>query len=388
MPTCRVARGRVLKVCHRRQFGETHLSEGMKVLAMLVSVCLVSCSTSIGPYMVPRDRVEYVDAIGYSWEQQTLLNLVKIRYGHAPIFLSINQVVTGYQIQNTIGGGFAASNFSGAPGMLALGGTATAQGQYTDRPTVIYAPLTGVDFLQKLMTPIPPDTVLFLLQSGYDAEIVMPLVLDSINGVNNGTSIVIGLSRLPDPEFARLVHLIRDLQLTRAVQVQIDRPKKGNETSLMTFPPGRDLQARAESQTVRSILGLSPNLQRFNVYYGGWSGKDNEIAMMTRSMFQVMLELAAGVQVPQADSAGGEVAPELSDEQAAGTRSIPTVNILSGNQSPSNASVAIQYNHSWFWIPNGDFRSKAVFESVMLLFSISDVGTKGSAPIVTIPANG
>jgi hypothetical protein len=356
-----------------------------KVLSVLLSFCFAACS-SIGPTMVPRDRVDYVDAIGTSWEQQTLLNIVKLRYGHAPVFLAITQVVTGYQFQSTVGAGLAASSFTAVSNTFGLTGTATAQGQYTDRPTVIYSPLTGVDFLQKLMTPIPPSTILFILQAGYNADLIMPIALNSINGISNAAKR--GMGHPADPRFDRLVRLIRDLQLAEAVQVRIERPKEGSETSLMTFPPTKNPQAMAESRAVRNLLGLSPTLEKFKVYYGGYSGSDDEIAMMTRSMLQVMLELAAGVQVPQADVAQDRAAPGQVKGQASETQSLPAVNILCGNKAPPNASVAVQYDRQWFWIADTDFRSKAVFGAVMLLFSISDVGEKGSGPIVTVPANG
>jgi hypothetical protein len=335
--------------------------------------------------MVPRDRVDYVAAIGTSWEQQTLLNIVKLRYGHAPVFLAITQVVTGYQFQSTVGAALTASSFT-AVHTFGVTGAATAQGQYTDRPTVIYPPLTGVDFLQKLMTPIPPSAILFVLQAGYNADVIMPIALDAINGITNATRRSMG--RSADPRFDRLVQLIRELQLAEAVQVRIERPKEGNETSLLTFPPSKNLQAMAESRAVRSILGLSPTLEKFKVYYGGYSGKDDEIAIMTRSMLQIMFELAAGVQVPEADVLRGRAAPGQVEGWARATRSLPSVNILCGNEAPSNASVAVQYNRQWFWIPDTDFRSKAVFGTVMLLFSISDIGMKGGGPIVTVPANG
>ena len=79
----------------------------------------------------------------------------------------------------------ARPNFTSVLDVFGVTGVATAQGQYTDRPTVIYTPLTGGDFLQKLMTPIPSSAVLFVLQAGYPADVIMPIALDSINGIHN-----------------------------------------------------------------------------------------------------------------------------------------------------------------------------------------------------------
>jgi len=353
---------------------------GLVLLLFFITAC-----TSIGPATVPRDRVDYVNAIGTSWERETLLNIVKLRYGHAPVFLSITQVVTGYQFQGTASAGVTASNFTAVSNTFGLTGAASAQGQYTDRPTIIYTPLTGVDFLQKLMTPISPSAVLFVLQAGYPANIIMPLALDSINGISNESRREMG--HAADPRFIRLVQMIRDLELADAVQVRIEHPKNTSETSLITFPSSRDPQAKAESAEVRSLLGLRPGLQKFAVYYGGYSGKDDEISMMTRSMLQVMLELAAVIQVPQLEESESKVTPGLVEGQANQTR-MPLLNILTGTNLPADPSIAVQYNGRWFWIADTDIRSKSVFAAVMLLFSISDIGIKGMGPIVTIPANG
>ena len=111
--------------------------------------------------------------------------------------------------------------------MTATGG-ATAASTCTDRPTVVYQPLTGVDFLKRLMTTVPPSSVLFMLQSGYSAERIMPIMLDSINGINNESN---RLKRPADPKFTRLVELVREGQLGGAIQIRIERPKDGGESS-------------------------------------------------------------------------------------------------------------------------------------------------------------
>src|SRR5262249_4689800 len=157
-----------------------------------------------------------------------------------------------------------------------------------------------------------------------------------------------------DPRFNRVAQLIRDLQLGEALQVRIERPKDSNETDLITFASTKNPQAESERQALRSLLGLNPRLPRFRVYYGGYSGRDDEIAMMTRSMLEVMLELAHGVRVPESDVTEGRAAPGLAEGQVGGAADTSVVNILSSNRAPSDASIAVQYNGHWFWIADTD----------------------------------
>jgi hypothetical protein len=304
-----------------------------------------------------------------------------------PIFLEIAQVIAGYQLESSVTGGFnAANNTAGLVGPFATGGSVLAQGKYTDRPTLIYAPLTGNDFLKSLMTPIPPGAVLFVLQSGYAADLVMPIALDSINGINNESNR--GMKqRLGDPQFFRLVQLLREQQLAGAVQVRIQRPKDDAETLLIVFGPSKDPEIAANSDEIRSILGLKPDLQELKVYYGGYSGKDDEIDMLTRSMLQIMLELAAIVHAPASDVAEGRAAPGAVSDQSPEAQRPTALEIVSGEAPPSDAYVAVPYKGRWFWIADTDIRSKYTFAFVMLLFSISETGVRGSAPVVTVPAN-
>ena len=110
--------------------------------------------------------------------------------------------------------------------------------------------------------------------------------------------------------------------------------------------------------------------------------------MTTRSMLQLMSELAAGVQVPRSDVDAGRAAPGSVEGQSVGNPLSTGVSIHSGNKAPPGATITVQYDGRWFWIDDKDFQSKRVFATVMLLFSISDIGIKGNEPTVTVPANG
>ena len=354
-----------------------------RLVAVVLNLLLAACS-SIGPASVPHDRIDYGSSIGNSWKEQTLLNIVKLRYADMPIFLEVAQVIAGYQLQSALSGSFTLGNFTASliDRLTATGG-ATAASTYTDRPTVVYQPLTGVDFLKRLMTPIPPSSVLFMLQSGYAADRIMPIMLDSINGINNESS---RLRRPADQKFTRLVRLIREGQLAGAIQIRIERPKDGTESSVLIFGPSKDPQLAAKGTEIKSILGIKQDLRELQINYGGYSGRNDEIDMLTRSMLQIMLEFAAVVQVPEVDVAQGKATPGLVEASDAALNG-PPLRVLVTDTAPQDAYVATQYNRRWYWIADTDIQSKYTFAIIMLLFSIADTGVRGSAPVVTIPAN-
>ena len=138
---------------------------------------------------------------------------------------------------------------------------------------------------------------------------------------------------------------------------------------------------------MKSLLGIKPDLRELRVNYGGYSGRDDEIDMMTRSMLQIMLEFAAVVQVPEADVVQGKATPGVVDTQMTGALNGPPLRILVTDTQPQDSYVAVQYGRRWFWIAETDIQSKNTFAIIMLLFSIADTGVRGAAPVVTIPAN-
>jgi hypothetical protein len=379
MTQCRV------RHLERQQLKQRILGAGF--VLVLCASWLSGCA-SIGPKAVPRDRIDYAGAIGDSWKQQTLLNIVKLRYSDFPVFLDINQVIAGYEFNSSATAGFNASSSSydnPAPSFLTLGGSILLQGGYKDQPTVLYTPSTGSDFITRLMTPIAPSAVLFLLQAGYAADGVMNLTIDSINGINNESRRRVGAARPADPRFVRLGKLINEMQVAGALEVRILRPKDEAETSMIIFRPGTTSpELEAKRREIADILGLDPAPEEIKVYYGGYSGRRDEIAMLTRSMLQIMLELGFFADVPAGDIAEGRATPS-GDMGAPDGDGSNILRIASADAPPKEAFVAVPYHGHWFWIADTDIRSKTIFGAVMLLFSISDVGAKSGAPVVTVP---
>ncbi len=126
----------------------------ISLLALILMVA-PGC-THLGPKTVAVDRFDYSSAIAESWKQQTLLNVVKLRYMDLPVFVDVASLVSGYSIQTGVNLNGTVSSERAVQGNLAsIGGQAV----YTDRPTITYVPLTGEKFLRGLITPLDPKNV-------------------------------------------------------------------------------------------------------------------------------------------------------------------------------------------------------------------------------------
>jgi uncharacterized membrane protein len=132
-------------------------SRFIKIFVMWALILFAGCS-GIGPGTVTRDRFDYINAITESWKKQMLLNMVKLRYLDAPVFLEVASVISQYAVEGQINLSAGWSN-----GINGDGQTIGGSGRYTDRPTITYAPLTGAKFTRSLMTPIPINGIMSMI---------------------------------------------------------------------------------------------------------------------------------------------------------------------------------------------------------------------------------
>ncbi|MHC4231210.1 MAG: hypothetical protein ACYTBW_02300 [Planctomycetota bacterium] len=350
------------------------------VLVSLALVFLSGCH-SLGPDTVSRDRFEYTDAISESWKRQMLLNMIKIRYGDAPVFLDVTSVINQYSTESEVSGSLAWNAFLPTDSQ-----NVGAKHKYADRPTISYQPLQGDKFTRGLMTPIPPHSILALMEAGWRADYLFRLCVQSINGTYNRVGHQLTVKDA-DPDFYRLIHGMREIQKSAAVGMRLEKAKEGQPTNVMFFRDADiDPEIAQEQKTVRHILGLDMERQDFTVLYGALARDDTEIAILTRSMLQILSELASYIDIPeihvQEKRAPGNFAV-AADTKAGVT---PLLRIYSSLKRPEDVFVSIQYRGYWYSIDDKDYWSKRMFTFMMYLFTLAETGTPSQAPVLTIPA--
>ncbi len=357
-------------------------SMGRVLLSTALMVFFISGCATVGPTTIPRDRFDYNSAISDSWKEQTLLNIVKIRYADMPLFVEVASVVSGYTVEGSVNLNGTQSSDDAVQGDFFSFGTT---GKYTDRPTITYAPITGQQFNKSFMTPIPPKAIMFLLQSGWSAELILPITVDSLNGLRarraGGPD-----QRAGDPKFYRAIELLRKVQKSGAVGMQILKGDDQKETTVLFFHRqhlSADLEATLRE--LDELLGLDPDSQEFSITYGILPKSDKEIALLTRSILQIMIALATEVEVPPEHVAEGRTIPALERGDETTPERGRLIDIQYSPDKPENAFTAVKYRDHWFWIDDRDFQSKRTFAFLMILFSLTETGGREGLPLVTIP---
>ena len=350
-------------------------------LAATVTFAVAAC-TSIGPRTLARDRFDYSSTVADSWKQQTLLNIVKLRYLDLPVFLDVGQIVSGYTLEST--GTLGASTASGGT-LTGDAGSVGGSVRYTDRPTITYTPLTGDKFLRGMMTPIQPASVFFLLQSGYAADFVMAMGVESLSGLRNPTSMRVGGLASGTKDFVRAIELLRDIQLQGALLFRVESKPGEEEHSVVFFRDDNvPAEVTAKIAELRDLLRLQPQGRAFKLLYSPLPSGPGEFAIQTRSMLQILGALAATVEVPSEDIEQGRAIASPLAASRSDAAEMPFF-VRSGTSAPDNAYAAVRYRDQWFWIEDTDLRSKRAFGFVMFLFTLSNAGGAEQLPLLTIP---
>jgi len=371
---------------------------GLALATFAFTFLLTGClHPRIGPQSVPRDRVDYSSSLSDSWKQETLLNIVKVRYLDPPVFVDVGSVVASYSLAQTASVGVNVVPNGGSNGNL--GGSVGL----SSSPTITYTPLTGNDYFKGLITPLSPEVLFGAMQNGLPADSVLFTSFESINGLRNQRASLGGITPA-DPGFHRVRQLMREIQVSGAVRLYVKRVAKKNkdkdkdkdddkdkdedtqETRVITFrtkeiPP----EILADINELRQLLHLNPTATDLELTNAPLPSSDTEIAVQTRSIIELIKNMAVQVEVPPEDVSQQKAVPGFeTGHPVPGV--IPIIRIRSSKQKPDDAFIAVHYRNLWFRIDDNDLSSKAVFAQLMELFTMIDTSNKQNLPVVTIPA--
>lgn len=342
-------------------------------IAVLPLMLAAGC-VSVPPQRIAADRMGYGEVVADSWKRQTLLNVVRLRYADTPVFLEVTSIINSYSV-----GGRANASVEVPGGGGPIPFQAGGEGSWSNTPTVTYQPLMGERFTKSLLQPVPPSALFQLLQGGWPADLVLGTVATSVNGKRNS---IAGVDA--EPDFRRLVEALTRIQRSGGLSIRVDARQGGSAVIVIIRPGEAGSELSQDARAVQQMLGLEAGISQFDVVYGLFPKDRREIAVLSRSMLEIMLQLGYSIDVPATDMASGRVMPgQWKVGQAHAT---PLVSIKSGARAPADAYAAVPYHGNWYWIEDNDVVSKRTFTFLMILFSLAETGQSAAAPVVTVPS--
>jgi hypothetical protein len=403
---------------------------------------VVGCA--FGPRVLERNYGPYYESTRHVEEEELLRNLVHVRYNETPHALSVSSVAAQYELT----GHAEARPFFVAPNPSnsnVIFRTFTAIlpdvfAEASNRPTVTLVPGDDSDAVRQFLTPIPADTLTFLIQTGRPVSTILRLWGERLNGIPNeppaaGPPCGDTSDRA---RFQRVMELLqaatdRELGSVRAEErvtkvsgplppetvtaaAAVDAARNGLEFRRNADSKSWDLVRRErrlvvamtpgaegspELMELEGLLNLVPGLPRYDLVVA--TGRDPDplrhpvppsdaFQLAPRSTAEVYRYLANGVAVPPEHVTAGLVRPALDAGGCAldghdATGGLFAVYVAAGHKPPANAYVAVEYRGYWYYLDDRDEQSKATF-ALMLQLSRLDFNRRplGSGPLLTLPA--
>jgi hypothetical protein len=179
-----------------------------------------------------------------------------------------------------------------------------------------------------------------LIQSGYSADFILELGVDSFNGLRN-QPVRLGSKRVADPEFFRLLTLLTEIQDAGAVGMPTVENTNNKPQHVVFFRDDKATPAVKESiAEVHELLGLSKNEQEFRLLSSPLPGGPGELTVGTRSLSQMLTAMALGVEVPESHAERNLTPLQLM--LVNGDRT-PLLRVKRGQDHPDDVYAKVQY---------------------------------------------
>jgi hypothetical protein len=342
------------------------------------------------------DRFNYNQSAAQSSNEQLLLNIVRLRYGEPIYWLEIGSMLSQYTFE--AGANFTSWDydinrwanpalravFDVRPDPAATGSEGVNVG-WSDRPTITYSPLVGEEFAQRVMTPIPATTILYLAQSGWNIDQVFECCVQRVNDLENQPihDVTAG-NWMSGMKFQIAADLLEKMQ--DAGKLRFTLEYDADQKSTFLHVPSADLDADDDTKELSKLLKMKPDTERFRLVDGGRRNNDDELAIQTRSLLGTMYALSQAVEAPPEHLKSGEIKHAFTvDEDENHERWL----CVKHSRVPvPNALAQVHYRGYWFYVPRTDWSSKRTFALLTYLFSLQASSEAAKAPLVTVQAGG
>ncbi len=320
--------------------------------------------------------MDYGLSLNASIQQQLLGNIVRLRYLEAPVFVNVSSVINQYSLSGQVqaGVGFNNSTLAGNTGLVSAGG------RWEDRPTITYTPITGQEFTRSLLTPLKPEALFALVQAGWSAEMVFRLAVRKINGIEDAHENP-EFRKQADPRYRELLQVWTRLRQQRALGLRHSGDDTGNATIVLYLSEKTgDQQTRQDIKFLRKTLGLREDANEFELSYGLVPDEPDEIAVVTASILDMMMDMSWQIDVPPQHVEEGRTASTFIDTGLGGRLFV----VHYSEEKPEDAFVTIVNRGYWFYIDDRDMVTKRTFGLLQIFLSLTDAGEEARGPVVSI----
>ncbi|EKD38785.1 MAG: hypothetical protein ACD_75C00608G0003 [uncultured bacterium] len=346
---------------------------------------------SLGARAMKKERVNLNVALQQTGDEQLLLNLVRLRYRDTPAFLEVSSISTQSTFEASLEGGAELERNEVDTDIFSFIGTAG----FSTQPTLTYTPLQGENFIQRLLTPLSLEKLMLLHQTGWNIRRVFRLCVQRLNDVKNAPR-----ASGPTPEgipeykdYLRVLELLRDLEQRDDSLSIVYETDPSNETSprmVMQIKP--EALQYAETEELVNLLGLTPGKIHYPFNFPstqhGQPPNSDFIRVETRSFLGMLYYLSHAVKVSEHDLQKGKVTVTKDESgKPFDWKAVlgDSMNIVSQETVPSEASVAVYYRGKWFFIDDTDLESKSTFSLLYQIFALQAGKAEGILPILTLP---
>lgn len=329
-----------------------------------MTLALGGCA-NLGARRLPDDRVDFNEALRESDTALILTNVVAVRFGESPSFLSVGSIVSQYERNGFFNPIVRVPPYGGDPAA-----TLSGQAFLRETPTITFTPVIGEKFVRSVLEPMPPQTLLKMVEAGWAVDSLFRFAVRSINGVRNESRAPL-FAQGGDPEFEQALGALRRLQRDNKLSIRV---VKHDKTFAAHAHVNGELSVADNADLALVRRALRMGSAAFNgevtIAEAGAAETPNELAIATRSMMEVLQIMSLGVDVT-GDGRFDPAAP---------------VRVHSGPKRPEGVYAAIRRGGRWYWIASDDTASQRAVMLAEVLMVVNAQGEGQTAPLITVPA--